>query len=194
MATRLGAFKAVIFLAFMCLMLPFFVITPSSSFAQNPEVKPFVVGTIQVETKPTDVAVSADGTTAYVVNNGSHSVSKINLATNQVTRIQVGTNPVSIAISPDGLFALVTNYTSNDVTRINLTNDTTSTITTAAGSFSGPRDVVFSPIDGLTRAYISNNNTSTITVLNFAATMSVQTITVNPNPAELAISKDGNTL
>lgn len=199
MATRLGAAKAILSSVLALVLSAMLLFVPSASLASDPALKPFVVGTIQVGTKPIDAAVSADGTTAYVVNNGSDTVSKISLATNQVTgTIHVGTDPTSIAISPNGLFALVTNYMSDNVTRINLTNDTTSTITTATGFFDGPRSVVFSPINGVTRAYISNNDISTITELNLdsstGATTSVGTITINPNPADLVISKDGNTL
>ena len=56
------------------------------------------------------MAVSPDGTRAYVANKRLGSVSVINTATNHVTAtIAVGGNPDEVAVSPDGTRAYVTN-------------------------------------------------------------------------------------
>ena len=55
------------------------------------------------------MAVSPDGTRAYVTNGPSGSVSVINTATNHVTAtIDVGRAPEEVAVSPDGTRAYVT--------------------------------------------------------------------------------------
>ncbi|HRN30242.1 MAG TPA: hypothetical protein PK890_11160, partial [Terrimesophilobacter sp.] len=58
---------------------------------------------IAVGDLPTMVAVSPDGTTAYVPNEGDNTVSVINVATRSVVdTIAVGTQPEWVAFSPDG--------------------------------------------------------------------------------------------
>ncbi|MDS4059341.1 MAG: putative Ig domain-containing protein [Candidatus Contendobacter sp.] len=59
---------------------------------------------------PVDVAVSPDGTRAYVVNNSSGSVSVIDTATLEViATVNVGGCPWALALSPNGARAYVTN-------------------------------------------------------------------------------------
>ena len=70
-----------------------------------------VTATITVGAGPVGVAVSPDGTRAYVTNLGDDTVSVIDTATNTVTAtIPVGDDPVGVAVSPDGTRAYVTNY------------------------------------------------------------------------------------
>ncbi len=59
---------------------------------------------------PCAIAITPDGKTAYVTNEGSNSVSPIDTATNTPgTAIPVGSEPSAIAITPDGKTAYVTN-------------------------------------------------------------------------------------
>jgi YVTN family beta-propeller protein len=45
---------------------------------------------------PEDIAITPDGTSAYVTNTGSNTVSVINTSTNAVSAtVTVGSNPVS---------------------------------------------------------------------------------------------------
>lgn len=77
-----------------------------------------VVATIPIA-GPFGVAITPDGTHAYVTNVGSNTVSVINTATNTVaTTIAVGSSPEGVAITPDGARAYVTNNTSNTVSVI----------------------------------------------------------------------------
>ena len=68
--------------------------------------------TIPVGNGPFGVAISPDGTTAYVTNYTVHdTVSVINTSTNAVTDTITGFNsPYGVAISPDGTTAYVTNH------------------------------------------------------------------------------------
>ena len=68
-----------------------------------------VIATIPVGGQPWAVAVSPDGTRAYVTNREG-TVSVIDTATNTVTAtIPVGPTAFGVAVSPDGTRAYVTN-------------------------------------------------------------------------------------
>lgn len=64
--------------------------------------------------RPLGVAITPDGETAYVTNQGGNTVTPIDVATNTIGTPITGFNlPDGIAITPDGKTAYVT----NDVTR-----------------------------------------------------------------------------
>ena len=75
--------------------------------ATNTAGKPVKVGR-----EPVTIAVTPDGETAYVVNNGPPgTVTPIRAANDTaLTPIKVGRSPVAIAITPDGKTAYVANY------------------------------------------------------------------------------------
>ena len=78
-----------------------------------------VIDTITVGADPPGVAVSPDGMTAYVTNNGSSTVSVIDTTTNTVIdTIAVGANPFGVAVSPDSLVVYVANLGDNTVSVI----------------------------------------------------------------------------
>ena len=81
-----------------------------------------VVATIGVGNNPFGVAVTPDGTHAYVTANitfGSSQVSVIRTATNTVVKtIPVGTSPFGVAVTPDGTKVYVANSGSNNVSVI----------------------------------------------------------------------------
>lgn len=65
--------------------------------------------TVGVGKTPIDVALSPDGSTAFVTNNQSASVSVVNTASNTVTAtIPTASLPFGIALDPAGAFAYVT--------------------------------------------------------------------------------------
>jgi YVTN family beta-propeller protein len=80
-----------------------------------------MVGTIATQREPQSVAFAPDSRHAYVVNDGSNTVSVIDTATSQVTAtLGVGQTPTDIFLAPDGKHAYVTNISSNDVTVLNI--------------------------------------------------------------------------
>jgi len=87
-----------------------------------------VVATIPtVEVAPFAVAITPDGTRAYVTNIDSDDVSVINTATNMTVGlpIPVGDGPIGVAITPDGTRAYVANLFSGNVSVIDTATNTT---------------------------------------------------------------------
>jgi len=82
-----------------------------------------VMATIPVGKNPQDLAWSPDGRFAYVVNQGSNTVSVIDSETNQVAAtVPTGAAPTSIAMMPDGRRAYVSNVGSATLTVLKLAN------------------------------------------------------------------------
>ena len=77
--------------------------------------------TISVGDNPKGVAITPDGTKAYVTNLDYHTVSVINTATNTVSAtITVGDGPYGVVITPDGTKAYVTNRRDGSVSVIKI--------------------------------------------------------------------------
>jgi YVTN family beta-propeller protein len=136
--------------------------------------------------KPVGVAITPDGTRAYVTNYDSNTVSVINTATNAVigSPIAVGSGPWRIAITPDGTRAYVGNLDAT-VTVINtVTNTVARTISVQALGFA------FTP-DGA-RAYLADDNHDTVSVIDTASGTVMDTIAVGNSPYSVAITPDGN--
>jgi YVTN family beta-propeller protein len=94
--------------------------------------------TVSVGTQPRNVTITPDGTSAYVANDTSNSVSVIDTATNTVTAtILVGAKPRRVGITPDGANAYVPAAGSNSVSVISIGTKTVTT-TTAVGT--NPQD------------------------------------------------------
>ena len=83
-----------------------FALLPQIVQAQNT-----VTATIPVVSEPYGVAVTPDGTCAYVTDSfGGDTVSVISTATNTVTAtITVESEPLGVAVTPNGEYAYVTN-------------------------------------------------------------------------------------
>ena len=75
--------------------------------------------------QPFAFAITPDGRTAYVANNGGDHVTPIRIATNTALKaIKVGSGPYAIAITPDGKTAYVTNHDGDHVTPISIATNT----------------------------------------------------------------------
>ncbi|WP_283184170.1 YVTN family beta-propeller repeat protein [Pseudomonas svalbardensis] len=145
------------------------------------------IGSIPVGNGPFGIAVSPDGTRAYVCNQASHTVSVIDTATNRVlTTIPVGNRPTGVAVSPDGTRAYVNNESGHTVSVIDTTTDRVLT-TIPVGN--NPSGVAVSP-DG-TRAYVSNLDSNTVSVIDTATDRVLTNIPVGTYPRGVAVSPDG---
>lgn len=148
-------------------------------------VTPEVV--IDVGSQPAAVAVSADGATAYVVNQIDETVSVVDTATNTVTdTIAVGANPVAVAVSPNGSRVYVSNLSGGTVSVIDTaTNAVIGTITVG----SHPSGLALSPLGGI--LYVANTEDHTVMKINTSSQTVLATIDVTGYPHDVAVSPDG---
>jgi serine/threonine-protein kinase len=153
--------------------------------------------TVTVGLEPTAVALSPDGSRAYVTNNSDGTVSVIDTATATPIGqpIPVGEQPQDVVTSPDGKRVYVTNTRSAAVSVIDAGTDAVVS-TVKVGRF--PGSVAIAP-DG-SRLYVANMADGTISVLDTALLAVVgPPIPLDKNPAAttpagLTLSPDGGTL
>ena len=136
-------------------------------FTPYGQLKSGVVATISVASNPEQIAISPDGTLAYVTNIYSGNVSVINTASGSVTKsIVTGGYPTGVAFSPSGKLAYVVNDGSSTVSVIKVaTNSVVKTINT--GSY--PNYIAINPQG--TIAYVTNGAGDTISVVNLLQTV-----------------------
>jgi YVTN family beta-propeller protein len=155
---------------------------------------------------PCGIALSADGTNAYVCLNKSNSIAIVNLAIGMITgQIKVGMAPWGIALSPNGNTAYVSDWGGRVPVKGDLTlNSAGSQIVVdargiaASGTLSvvdltqnlevaeiptglHPSDVTLSQ-DGST-LYVANANSDTVTVINTQTLAVQETILMRPDPS-----------
>lgn len=121
-----------------------------------------ITATIHVCHDPIGVALSRDGTHAYVANAASGSVSVISTATNHVTGIvHVGGHPAGVTVSPDGTRAYVTNqgYPGS----VSVIDTATNQVTATIEGLSHPYGVAVAP--GGTHIYVTNPPLGTVSVI-----------------------------
>jgi YVTN family beta-propeller protein len=149
-----------------------------------------VVATITVGVNPNGVAVTPDGSAAYVANSGSNTVSVIK-AQSVVATIPVGNTPMFVALTPDDTTAFVTNNKDNTVSVISTaTNTVTDTIPVGLA----PWGLAVKP-DG-TKLWVCNrgtgNSDGTVSVIDVATHKTVRTIPipVGQSPLYVLFSPD----
>lgn len=104
------------------------------------------------------------------------------------TPISVAGSPIDVAVLSTGL-ALVTRGTVDSVQEVNLTD---STALAAVPVEALPTFVIFGPTG--TTAYVSNQGSNTIGVINVAAAVQSDSIRVNGNPIPMQVTADEKTL
>jgi YVTN family beta-propeller protein/VCBS repeat-containing protein len=154
-----------------------------------------VVSTIPVGRFPEGVAVTPNGSTVYVVNNGDPetggSVSVIDTATNTVIKtIPVGQLPITLAINPNGYFVYVDNTGSQTVSVIFTPTNTvavTIPVTVSGGIAISPTG---SPL------YVPSEFSESVTEINTATNTVVGTIPIatGDDPLDVAINPSGTRL
>ncbi|MFT3863782.1 MAG: PKD domain-containing protein [Solirubrobacterales bacterium] len=134
------------------------------------------------------VAPTALARQAFVANLGAHTVTPIDLATNQVgAPIQVGADPDSVAISPDGRTAYVSNEIDGTVSVIETATDRVIGAPIAAGS--NPAEVALTP-NGAT-LYVTDELSNRVTVIDTATREPIGSIKVGSFPNGIAVAPDG---
>jgi YVTN family beta-propeller protein len=161
---------------------------------------------IGVGTYPDAIAITPNGTRAYVTNYDSNSVTPIDLESGTVLpsiALSANAGPAGIAIAPDGDTAYVTDAGASGtlgdtITPIDLaTGKTLAPITVG----SGPEGIAITP-DGA-RAYIADTGAfvpgqpgsigSTVTPVNLTTGKALAPIPVGNAPTAIAITPDGST-
>ncbi len=155
---------------------------------------------------PWEIAVSQDGSRAYVTNlhydvndpGATGTVSVIDTATKEVigSPIEVGADPIDIEITPDGSRAYVTNYTLNltdpsAAGTVSVIDTVTNRVIDTVEVGGNPSAVAITP-DGL-RAYVANQRSGTVSVIDTATNEIVgSAVEVSTGPFGIAISPDGS--
>lgn len=112
-----------------------------------------------------------------------------------VATIAVGQNPSGIAVTPDSAFAYVANNNNvslpgqDTVSVLNLANNTLQQ-TISDSSFNEPYTVTINRTG--TKAYVTNSNSSTVTLINIATNTVLGTIEGFDGPSGFVITPDGN--
>ncbi|MFF3373704.1 beta-N-acetylglucosaminidase domain-containing protein [Streptomyces sp. NPDC002680] len=145
---------------------------------------------IPVGNNPGEVVISPDGRTAYAANQGSDTVSVIDVGTSKVTAtVAVGDVPAGLALTPDGGTLWVADYSDDAIQPIDLA-------TGAAGAKiavgDGPENMAITP-DGTT-LYVANIHDSTVSPVNLSTGKAGTPIAVGPNPFNVVAAPDGRTV
>jgi YVTN family beta-propeller protein len=150
-----------------------------------------LVTTIAVGANPIAVAMSADGTLAYVANLNSNSLSIIDTEIDQVVAtVGAGSSPRDVEATPDGRYVLVTNQSTNTVTVLDASNYSI-VKTIPVGTF--PCAISIAP-DG-SAAYVTNRLSNNVSIIDLAtidlATVTVTDVPVGTFACDVMVSPDG---
>ena len=98
-------------------------LTPGEITARVADPSFALVTTIEVGANPIAVAISADGTLAYVANLNSNSLSIIDTEIDKVVAtVSAGPTPRDVDATPNGRYVLVVNQSTNSVTVLDASN------------------------------------------------------------------------
>ena len=143
---------------------------------------------IQVGVLPTDIAVNPAGTRAYVANQGSQSVSVIDVSSNSVVAtFGVTGDPFKVAVSPDGT-AL---YVGTNAGRAYKLDAATGASLGSVATGATPFGFAFGAANMM---YISTWNAGTVLEVNSQTMTTARTFTTGGIAQELAISADRSEL
>ena len=150
---------------------------------------PSVIATISVEGSPFGVAVSPNGSRAYVATSVYFGrVSVIDTATNTVIRsFLLADGPFGVAVSPNGSRAYVTNRISGTVSVID-----TATNTVVKGIAVGVRPAGVAVSPNGSRTYVTDALSDSVSVIDTATNTVVKTISVGWGPVGVAVSPNGS--
>jgi DNA-binding beta-propeller fold protein YncE len=151
------------------------------NLAVVPASVPSLTATLPVGSQPSAVAVNTATGIAVVVNQGSNTVSLVDLKTGLIvgSPIPVGSNPTGVAIDNLRNLALVVNNASNSVSVIDLSlapPQVTTTITSGIQAL--PFSVGVNPLSGLALATYQNSSSVSVLDLTLSPPTVVNTATV----------------
>ncbi len=155
---------------------------------------------LQVGAVPMGIAITPDGTRAFVADSGSGQVTEIeDLNTEPTvdpTPIDVGGMPNQVAVTPGGRIVYVTNSSENQVSAIDAsTGKLTGTISDPKSTLAGPIGVATNPNSG--SAYVANFDSTSpgeLSVLDTATGAVSGTVQgLDAHPFGVTYSPDGKT-
>lgn len=147
-----------------------------------------VSATINVGSQPNGVAITPDGTRAYVANGGGEVWVLATGGNTVAAKVALGGYPTAVAITPDGTRAYVTRDNSNNVSVIDTSTNTVSATIPVGAQPSG----IAITLDG-TRAYVTNVGSGSVSVIAISSNSVIATISLGAvGPLGIAITPDGS--
>ena len=160
--------------------------TQGENTAQVEDPSFALVATIPVGANPIAVAMSADGSLAYVANLNSNSLSIIDTDIDQVVAtVNAGPSPRDVDTTRDGRYVLVTNETANTVTVLDASN-----YSIVATIPVGTRPCAISIARDGSAAYVTNRLSNSVSVIDLA-TFTVTDVPVGTFACDVMVSPDG---
>jgi YVTN family beta-propeller protein len=154
-----------------------------------------VVATIEVGDVPGEVAITPDGTFAYVpiIPTQPGAVSVIETASNTVVgTVGVGLTPIYVAITPDGSLAYVANVGSRTVSVIETASNTVVATIQVGDPGVLPRAVAITPDGSLAYVNLGDDCPGTVAVIEIASNSVIATIDLaHCAGGQVAITPDG---
>ncbi|MBD5784771.1 PKD domain-containing protein [Cellulosimicrobium terreum] len=149
-----------------------------------------VTGSLQPGPIPYGVAITPDGTTAYVANNPSPgSITPVELPSGPTSApIPAGSTTYRVAITPDGSTAVATNFFSDTLTVVDVATGTV-TATVPVGDF--PYGVAITP-DGAT-AWVTLENGGGLVPVSLTTEVAGTPVPLPAGAWDVTITPDGST-
>jgi YVTN family beta-propeller protein len=146
---------------------------------------------------PSYIALSPDGTMAYIVSMMDSRVFFLNTTSWHVAHVTTMASPASmpaangsaIAVTPDGSLIYVGDYQGNVVRAVNASNYT---VVANISVGYAPIGLSISP-DG-SQAYVANSGSGTVSIIDTSANVVVGTITGGNGTFDVRVSPDGSRL
>ena len=152
---------------------------------------PSVSATVSGFSNPYGIAVTPNGSYAYVADYAAQAVYVVDTATNAVSASLSVSTPFDVAITPNGSYGYAPNYVAapGTVTVIDTsTNSVTATVSDASLNY--PRGVAISPNGSY--AYVANYGGGTVSVIDTSTNSVTAAVTVGTSPMGVAISPNGS--
>lgn len=149
-------------------------------------------------TGPFKMAISTDGSTAYVTLNGDGRIAQIDTATNTVTATACtgARYPEDVAVSPDGSTIYVTNSAASTL-RVLATADMSTVTDVNVGYAGNGVDVATTPAS-VGKVYVLRHSEGSLVVLDPSDNSVTTTVSVGASSTRrasgIAVSVDGSTL
>ncbi len=138
------------------------------------------------------IAVSNDGSRAYVGNGNSNNVTVIDGSGGVVATIPVGINPVGVAISPNGSRVYVANHMGTTSGSVSVIDTAANTVIATIPVGRRPFGLVVSPSGH--RVFVANSMDDTVSIISTETNTVIAAVQVGDSPNGAAISPDGRRL